>query len=96
MFLLQEKDLNELRKLIYKKKPHVICVGSESRDAIMIVDDIKEIVKQLVEDEQFPAIPVEILDNDMSKIYANSIRGKVNEESDFVILAFGKINRPIM
>lgn len=60
-----------------KKRPHVICVGAESREAQMLVEDIKEIIKQLVEDEQFPLIPVEILDNHLAKVYANSIKGKV-------------------
>lgn len=74
----QEKDLFELRDFLSKKKPHVICVGAESREAQMVVDDIKEVVKQLVEDEQFPLIPVEILDNDLAKVYANSIKGTVS------------------
>lgn len=67
----------EVRDLILKKKPHAICVGAESREALMIVEDLREIIKNLVEDEQFPLIPVEILDNDLSKIYANSIKGTV-------------------
>lgn len=57
----------------------MICVGAESREALMIVNDIKEIIKQLVEDEQFPVIPVEILDNDLAKVYANSIKGTVSK-----------------
>lgn len=57
----------------------MICVGAESREALMIVNDIKEIIKQLAEDEQFPVIPVEILDNDLAKVYANSIKGTVSK-----------------
>jgi len=82
-FFLQERELCELREFISKKKPHAICVGAESRDAQFIVADIKEIVKQLVEDEQFPLIPVEILDNDLAKIYANSIKGNVSIDAVF-------------
>lgn len=72
--------MGEIRELILKKKPHAICVGAESREALMIVEDLREIVKNLVEDEQFPLIPVEILDNDLSKIYANSIKGTVSTD----------------
>uniref|UniRef100_A0A146LTI5 Transcription elongation factor SPT6 n=1 Tax=Lygus hesperus TaxID=30085 RepID=A0A146LTI5_LYGHE len=75
----KEADLNSLRNFIASKKPHAICVGGESRDALMVAADLKEIVNGLVEDEQFPLIPVEILDNELAKVYANSLKG----ESDF-------------
>lgn len=41
----------------------------------MIVQDIKEIVSNLVEEEQFPSITVEIIDNELAKVYANSNKG---------------------
>nr|XP_018907506.1 PREDICTED: transcription elongation factor SPT6-like [Bemisia tabaci] len=72
---LKEADLRALREFISTKKPHAICVGGESREALMIVADVKEIIANLVEDEQFPMIPVEIVDNELSKIYANSNKG---------------------
>ncbi len=53
-------------------------MGAESREAQMIVEDTREIIKQLIDDEQFPTIPVEILDNDLAKVYANSIKGTVS------------------
>ncbi|XP_026680189.1 transcription elongation factor SPT6 [Diaphorina citri] len=68
-----------LRNFINTKKPHVIAVSGESREALMIQKDLEVIIKQLGEDEEFPEIKVEIVDNEFSKIYANSIKG----ESDF-------------
>lgn len=62
-------------------------MGAESRDAQFIVDDLKEMVKQLVEDEQFPLIPVEILDNDLAKVYANSYKGNVSSVGGACLLA---------
>lgn len=76
---MKEADLGSLRNFIASKRPHAIVIGGESRDALMIATDLKEIVANLVEDEQFPVIPVEILDNDLAKVYANSLKG----ESDF-------------
>lgn len=52
-------------------------VGGESRDAMMVAGDLREIVSNLVEDDQFPQIPVEIMDNELAKVYANSIKGEV-------------------
>ncbi|XP_065201238.1 transcription elongation factor SPT6 [Planococcus citri] len=83
--MMKEADLKALRNFILTKKPHVICVGAESRDALMIIQDVKEQVALLVEDEQFPQIPVEVLDNDLAKIYANSIKGE-NDFRDYPIL----------
>lgn len=77
--MFQEADLAALKSFIYSKKPHVICVGGESREAQMILQDLRDIVAQLVEDDQFPSISVEIVENELSKIYANSVKGEVSK-----------------
>ncbi|XP_047991435.1 transcription elongation factor SPT6 [Leguminivora glycinivorella] len=74
--LNKEADMTALRRFILRKKPHVIVIGGESREALNIKADVIEVVQQLVEDEQFPRIPVEIADNHISKIYSNSLRGR--------------------
>lgn len=68
-----------IRNFITTKKPHVICVGGESREALMVAADLRETVGQLVEDDQFPSISVEICDNELAKIYSNSIKGEVSK-----------------
>ncbi|KAJ1520204.1 hypothetical protein ONE63_004415 [Megalurothrips usitatus] len=83
--LLKEADLTALRNFISSKKPHVIAVGGESRDALMVVEDLKNVIKDLVEDDQFPSINVEIIDNDLAKIFANSIKAQ-NEFRDYPLL----------
>lgn len=77
VIILQEADLMSLKNFILTKKPHAIAVGGESRETLMIVADLKQIVSSLVMDEKFPQIPVEIVDNDFAKIYANSLKGEV-------------------
>ncbi|EDV44490.1 uncharacterized protein Dana_GF20387 [Drosophila ananassae] len=72
-------DLRKLSDFIKMKKPHVVVIGAESRDAQAIQTDIKEILKELETSEQFPPIEVELIDNELAKIYANSKKG----ESDF-------------
>lgn len=66
-------------RFILRKKPHVIVIGGESREALTVKADVSEVVQQLVEDEQFPRLPIEIADNHVSKIYSNSIRGRVRD-----------------
>ncbi|KFM65277.1 Transcription elongation factor SPT6, partial [Stegodyphus mimosarum] len=77
--ILKEKDLNSLKNLILSKKPHVVCVASESREALMIVDDVKMIINDLMDSDQFPPISVELMDNELGVLYMNSRKG----ENDF-------------
>jgi transcription elongation factor SPT6 len=73
--MMKESDLSTLRDFILTKKPHVIAIGGESREALMIADDLKAIVTDLVENEQFPTVKVEIIDNELAKVYAISNKG---------------------
>ncbi|XP_012145851.2 transcription elongation factor SPT6 isoform X1 [Megachile rotundata] len=79
---MKEADLLAVRNFIATKKPHVIVIGGESREAMMIAADIKECIANLTEEEQFPSIQVEICDNDLAKIYSNSNKG-VSEFRDY-------------
>ncbi|XP_054274705.1 transcription elongation factor SPT6-like isoform X1 [Macrosteles quadrilineatus] len=83
--LLKEADLLALRNFISTKRPHAVVIGGESRDAMMVSADVKEIIGTLVEDEQFPQLPVEIMDNEFAKVYANSIKGE-NDFRDYPML----------
>uniref|UniRef100_A0A4D5R9G5 Transcription elongation factor SPT6 n=1 Tax=Scolopendra viridis TaxID=118503 RepID=A0A4D5R9G5_SCOVI len=75
----KQVDINNVRKFIIAKKPHVIAVGAESRDALMILEDIKAIVAELVESEQMPNIGVELVDTELGNVYMKSKKA----ESDF-------------
>lgn len=76
---LKQADLLALKNFMRSKKPHVVAIGGESFKALMVQEDVREIVKELAEEEQFPTISVEIVDNDLAKIYSNSKKGN----SDF-------------
>ncbi|KAL1440168.1 hypothetical protein MTO96_009978 [Rhipicephalus appendiculatus] len=82
---LKELDLKVLRKFIRNKKPHVICVGAQSREALMVVEDIKGVVADLAENEQMPLINVELQDNDLAMVYMNSKKAE-NDFRDYPLL----------
>ncbi|MCL4132324.1 UNVERIFIED_CONTAM: hypothetical protein GTU68_012793, partial [Idotea baltica] len=71
----KENDLSRIRDFIMNRKPHAVVVGSESRDALMVVADLKDILKDLEEQEQFPKINVELLENELPTIYSVSKKG---------------------
>ncbi|XP_053682343.1 transcription elongation factor SPT6 isoform X2 [Sabethes cyaneus] len=75
---LKETDLQSITDFVRNKKPHVIVIGGESKEALMVQKDLQECVRILVDEEQFPEICVEIIDNDLAKIYSNSIKGTVD------------------
>lgn len=81
----KERDLTMLRKFIRKYKPHVIAVSGESREAIMLIEDLRSITTQLVEDDQWPSINVELVDNNLAKVFANSTRAE-NEFREYPLL----------
>lgn len=83
--VLKEADLLSLKNLIQTRKPHVVVIGGESRDAMMLKQDIQQIVTTLVEDDEFASIAVEILDNELAKTYANSLKGE-SEFRDYPLL----------
>lgn len=76
--LLKEADLQSISDFIRNKKPHVIVVGGESKEALMVQKDLQECLKTLIEEDQFPEIAVEITDNELAKIYSNSIKGSTD------------------
>ncbi|CAK9834481.1 Transcription elongation factor SPT6 [Anthophora retusa] len=80
--MMKEADLLGVKNFLSTKKPHVVVISGESREAMMIAADVKECIASLVEEEQFPNIQVEICDNELAKIYSNSNKG-VSEFRDY-------------
>ncbi len=69
-------DLDLLQKFIQKKRPHVIVVGAADRAAVGIKRDVEDIIKDLVDEVEFPKIEVNLLDDNLSRVYANSTRAQ--------------------
>ena len=72
-------DLKLLRHFIKTKKPHAIVVGATDRVATAIKQKVEDVVKELEQEEQFPQIKVNLMNDNLSKVYANSKRA----EQDF-------------
>ena len=75
---LREKDRQRFKNFILEKKPHVIAVGSETLMTRLVMQDIHHIIEELVEMEQFPPIPVELVDNELSVVYQESKRAQAD------------------
>uniref|UniRef100_A0A8C9VR57 Transcription elongation factor SPT6 n=1 Tax=Scleropages formosus TaxID=113540 RepID=A0A8C9VR57_SCLFO len=73
------QDIENLKKFLSSKKPHVVAVTGENRDAHMIIEDIKRTVSELEQESSLPAIGVELVDNELATLYMNSKKS----EADF-------------
>ncbi|XP_069767322.1 transcription elongation factor SPT6 isoform X2 [Narcine bancroftii] len=72
-------DIETLKKFLLSKKPHVVAVGGENRDSLMVVEDIKRIVNELEQEHQMSPIGVHLMDNELALLYMNSKKS----ENDF-------------
>uniref|UniRef100_A0A8C5F9L4 SPT6 homolog, histone chaperone and transcription elongation factor n=1 Tax=Gadus morhua TaxID=8049 RepID=A0A8C5F9L4_GADMO len=72
-------DLETLKKFLNNKKPHIIAVAGENRDAQLVIEDFKRTVSELEQESSFPSIAVELVDNELAILYMNSKKS----EADF-------------
>uniref|UniRef100_A0A667WNT6 Transcription elongation factor SPT6 n=1 Tax=Myripristis murdjan TaxID=586833 RepID=A0A667WNT6_9TELE len=72
-------DIENLKKFLISKKPHVVAVAGENRDAHMIMEDIKRTISELEQESSLPAVGVELVDNELATLYMNSKKS----EADF-------------
>uniref|UniRef100_A0A5S6QJ45 Suppressor of Ty 6 homolog n=1 Tax=Trichuris muris TaxID=70415 RepID=A0A5S6QJ45_TRIMR len=70
---LKAKDLERLKAFIERKPPMVIGVAGSSLLALQLVKDVNKIVSELVEGNALTSsIPVELVDDELAKVYAKS------------------------
>ena len=74
---LKANDIARLKNFIVSKKPHVIALGAESLQTRFVLKELSEIIEQLSVENDYPPIPIEVIDSELSNVYANSMRGKL-------------------
>ncbi|KAJ0061685.1 hypothetical protein NL108_005822, partial [Boleophthalmus pectinirostris] len=72
-------DMENLKRFLSSKKPHVVAVAGENRDAQMIMEDIKRAISELEQESSLPTVGVELVDNELATLYMNSKKS----ETDF-------------
>ncbi|KAB0402488.1 hypothetical protein E2I00_008152, partial [Balaenoptera physalus] len=68
----KKANIETLKKFLLNKKPHVVTVAGENRDAQMLIEDVKRIVHELDQGQQLSSIGVELIDNELAILYMNS------------------------
>lgn len=74
----KEEDLKKLKTFVEKHRPDVIVVSAETRDSLMLVEEIRECLGVLSqEEEELPPVPVELIIPDVARLFSKSRRGMV-------------------
>lgn len=69
--------MESLKKFIKKRRPHVIAVAAEGREAIQVADDIKFSINELEQEHQMATISVELVDGEVARVFQGSTRAEV-------------------
>ena len=67
-----------LKQFILKKRPQVVVVAAECREALSVVDNMKMCIAELEQENQIPTISVEALDGEVARIFTSSPRSEVS------------------
>jgi transcription elongation factor SPT6 len=73
---LREEDMTSLKEFVLKMRPHVVAVAATNRDALYLMDDIRQCLMQLEQEHQMTSIACELFDCEVARIYQSSRRAK--------------------
>ena len=73
----QEGDLKNFKEFVANKKPELIVVGAESRESLSIIDEFRECLTELEQEEDVGVVPVELVDPNVARIYSKTNRARV-------------------
>lgn len=71
--------METLKKFILKRRPQVVAVAAEGREAQGIVEDIKRSVVELEQENQMGTISVELVDSEAARVFQSSSRAEVSQ-----------------
>lgn len=65
-------DLRRLEEFIEKKRPQLIVVSAENKDALVVMEDLQSILKRLEARNVMGQVPVELVENEIGRLVATS------------------------
>ena len=67
------EDLEKFEEFLLDKRPNLMVLSGENKDALLILEDLKMVLKKLEQKSpQLANIPIEILDMEMPKLFKQS------------------------
>ncbi|KER25873.1 hypothetical protein T265_06784 [Opisthorchis viverrini] len=75
---LKEKDMQRLSGFMVKHRPQVIVIGCDCRRALYLQEDIQRLVDELASERRLPRIHVELMETELSIVFAQSSRASAD------------------
>ena len=69
--------MTQLKEFVLKMRPHVVAIAAANRDALYLMDDIRQCLMHLEQEHQMASIAIELVDDEVARIYQSSRRAKV-------------------
>ena len=73
----KEEDLKKLKAFIVKYRPGAIVLSVETRDSLSLADEIRELLGELKQEEDWPTVPVELMEPNVARVFSKSRSGRV-------------------
>ncbi|XP_078492453.1 transcription elongation factor SPT6 [Ciona intestinalis] len=74
----KKSDMDQLKKFMSERKPHVVVIGAEDRLATTIQEDVQQCVTDLEQEGVISNVTVELMDNEISSVYASTQRAQAD------------------
>ena len=69
--------MKNFKEFVSRKRPDLVVVGAESRECLSIVDEFRECLTELEQEEDVGVVPVELMDPNVARIYSKTSRATV-------------------
>ncbi|KAF5398777.1 Transcription elongation factor SPT6 [Paragonimus heterotremus] len=80
---LKEKDMQRLSTFMVKHRPQVVVIGCDCRRALYLQEDIQRLVDELSAERRLPRIHVELMETELSIVFAQSTRASADMPASY-------------
>ncbi|KAF8563474.1 hypothetical protein P879_06561 [Paragonimus westermani] len=80
---LKEKDMQRLSTFMVKHRPQVVVIGCDCRRALYLQEDIQRLVDELAAERRLPRIHVELMETELSIVFAQSTRASADMPASY-------------
>ncbi|CAH8510288.1 Transcription elongation factor SPT6, variant 2 [Schistosoma haematobium] len=83
---IKEEDMQRLSTFMVKHKPQVCVIGCDCRKALFLQEDIQHLVNELANERRLPRIHVELMETELSIVFALSSRASFDLPISYPLL----------
>ncbi len=74
----KEEDLKKVKEFVVKHRPDAVVLSAETRDSLSLAEEVREVLGELAQEEDWPTIPVEIMEANVACVFSKSRGSRVS------------------